>query len=202
MFQHGLLVAAAAMITVVFVGSSCGQEPPSTFTPQPPEPAEEPAAAKPQPAPAIANTPTFIPAVKGSSTSKVSETPDSPPDVSSTFAPTDALWAGDLAPEPGQTGSLAPWMSVRVRPGENPDEDAWRLESGPWPSWLPRRRRVLPNANRQAGNCPTARGSRGNSRRSCRTRVDLRSSSKARGSQSVGPSLESLPGTSLLLLTT
>ena len=47
------------------------------------------------------------------------------------------LWAGDLIPEPGQTGVAPAWLAMRIRPGEDPDEDQWRLESGPWPSILP-----------------------------------------------------------------
>ena len=47
------------------------------------------------------------------------------------------LWAGDLIPEPGQTGFAAPWLAMRVKAGDDPDEDQWRLESGPWPTVLP-----------------------------------------------------------------
>ena len=53
------------------------------------------------------------------------------------MAPSDGLYSGELIPEPGQLGPLVPWLTMRVRPGNDPDEDSWRLESGPWPSLLP-----------------------------------------------------------------
>ncbi len=64
------------------------------------------------------------------------------PTAGPTREPVDAsdragLWAGELVPEPGRTGSPPPWLALRVRPGDNPDDDLWRLESGPWPSPLP-----------------------------------------------------------------
>ena len=50
---------------------------------------------------------------------------------------------------PGQTGILPPWLAMRVRPGDDPDEDPWRLESGPWPNVLPPV--LLCNPQRQPG---------------------------------------------------
>ena len=133
MFRHGLSLAAATLITVVFT-ASCGNAQPTTPTP---ELADTPAATKPAPTPSIANTPTTIPAASATSTSEVAETPVSSPVQSSAMAPSDGLYSGELIPEPGQPGPLVPWLTMRVRPGNDPDEDSWRLESGPWPSLLP-----------------------------------------------------------------
>ena len=133
MFRHGLPLAAATLTTVVFI-ASCGNAQPTTPTP---EPADAPAAPKPEPTPSIADTPTSIPAATATAIVEVAETPASSPVQSSATAPRDGLYSGELVPEPGQPGLLVPWLTMRVRPGSDPDEDSWRLESGPWPSLLP-----------------------------------------------------------------
>lgn len=133
MFRHGLPLAAATLTTVVFV-ASCGNAQPTTSTP---ELADTPAATKPEPTPSIANTPTTIPTATATSTAEVAATPASSPVQSSAMVPSDGLYSGELVPEPGQPGPLVPWLTMRVRPGSDPDEDPWRLESGPRPTLLP-----------------------------------------------------------------
>ena len=90
-----------------------------------------------RPTASSANTPT--PEPTATATPDVAKTPVSSSGVSPrpTVAPTDGLWAGELVPEPGQTGISLPWLALRVRTGNDPDEDLWRLESGPWPNMLP-----------------------------------------------------------------
>ncbi len=51
--------------------------------------------------------------------------------------PSPGLWAGDLIGEPGQTQFSPPWLAVRIRPGEDPYQDPWRVEVGPSPGYLP-----------------------------------------------------------------
>ena len=51
--------------------------------------------------------------------------------------PSPGLWAGDLIGEPGQTQFSPPWLAVRIRPGEDPNQDPWRVEVGPSPGYLP-----------------------------------------------------------------
>ena len=51
--------------------------------------------------------------------------------------PSPGLWAGDLIGDPGQTGFSPPWLAVRIRPGEDPFQDPWKLEVGPSPGYLP-----------------------------------------------------------------
>ena len=67
--------------------------------------------------------------------------------VTASPRPTDrlaGLWAGDLASASGEQGYAPPWLAMRVRPGRDPDQDYWRLESGPWPSVLPPATRCTP----------------------------------------------------------
>ena len=135
MIRHGLLVAVATLLTVVVL-ASCGKAKPPTPTP---EPAETLAATKPVPKASFAFTPTPEPTATVTATPNldVAKTPVSSDVQSPAAAPSDGLWAGELVPEPGQTGILPPWLAMRVRPGDDPDEDPWRLESGPWPNVLP-----------------------------------------------------------------
>ena len=135
MIRHGLLVAAATLLTVVFL-ASCGKARPPTPTPEPVEGLD---ATKPAPTASFANTPTPDPTATATATSTldVTKTPVSSPVLSPALSPSDGLWAGELVPEPGHTGVLPPWLAMRVRPGNDPDEDLWRLESGPWPNVLP-----------------------------------------------------------------
>ena len=135
MIRHGLLVAVATLLTVVVL-ASCGKAKPPT---PPPEPAETLAATKPVPKASFAFTPTPEPSATVTATPNldVAKTPVSSDVQSPAAAPSDGLWAGELVPEPGQTGILPPWLAMRVRPGDDPDEDPWRLESGPWPNVLP-----------------------------------------------------------------
>ena len=51
--------------------------------------------------------------------------------------PSPGLWAGDLVADPGQEGFSPPWLAIRIRPGEDPYQDPWRLEVGPSPGYLP-----------------------------------------------------------------
>ena len=51
--------------------------------------------------------------------------------------PSPGLWAGDLIGHPGQAGFSPPWLAVRIRPGEDPYQDPWKLEVGPSPGYLP-----------------------------------------------------------------
>ena len=51
--------------------------------------------------------------------------------------PSPGLWAGDLTGDPGQTQFSPPWLAVRIRPGEDPYQDPWRVEVGPSPGYLP-----------------------------------------------------------------
>ena len=136
MLRHGLFIAAATLITVVFI-AACNDAQPTTPPAGSPEPPEEPTTRKPGPTPSIANTPTFIPAYNETSTSEVAETPVSSDAQGPDVALVDGLYSGELIPEPGQPGLLVPWLTMRVRPGDDPDEDPWRLESGPRPLLLP-----------------------------------------------------------------
>ena len=51
--------------------------------------------------------------------------------------PSPGLWAGDLVADSGQTGVSPPWLALRIRHGEDPYRDPWRLEVGPQPGFLP-----------------------------------------------------------------
>ena len=119
-------VAAEAAVTA---GPTRG---PSIRTPPPPSPA--PAATQtpvrtqtPVPTVAATATATAMPDIADTPVSSSGPTP----------GPASGLWAGNLVPGPDQTGYSPPWLAFRVRPGDDPDEDPWRLESGPWPGFLP-----------------------------------------------------------------
>ena len=51
--------------------------------------------------------------------------------------PSPGLWAGDLIGDPGQTEFSPPWLAIRIRPGEDPYQDPWKIEVGPSPGYLP-----------------------------------------------------------------
>ena len=102
----------------------------------------------PGPSPASTKTPVRSFTATAAATAGLAKTPTPTadqgpsPTAGPTREPVDAsdragLWAGDIKPMPGQTGAPPPWLALRVRPGDNPDEDLWRLESGPWPGPLP-----------------------------------------------------------------
>ena len=51
--------------------------------------------------------------------------------------PSPGLWVGDLIGDPGQSEFSPPWLAVRIRPGEDPHQDPWKIEVGPSPGYLP-----------------------------------------------------------------
>ena len=133
MNRYGLLVAVVTLPIVVLL-VSCGKAQPPSPTP---EPAETLAATKPAPTTSLSNAPTPEPTATATATPDVAKIPASSDIQSPAVAPSDGLYAGELVPGPDQTGVIPPWLAMRVRPGDNPDEDPWRLESGPWPNVLP-----------------------------------------------------------------
>ena len=85
-------------------GSDAGAPPPTPTAPPPPTSSPSP-------------TPTTPPAPTASPTPAPAATPEPSP-----AAPLEGLWAGPL-------GSL--WLAFRLTPGEDPETDAWLIESGP-----------------------------------------------------------------------
>ena len=134
-----------ATLTPAATTSAAGPPDPSPTRITTPTPTREPT---PTPRPSPASTDTPVRSITATATADLAGTPipstgrGLSPTAGPTREPVDAsdragLWAGDLIPASGQTGSAPPWLALRVRPGDNPDEDLWRLESGPWPSPLP-----------------------------------------------------------------
>ena len=88
---------------------------------------------KPTPAPRPSPVPTQTPVPTVAPTAAATPVSSSGPSP----GPAPGLWSGDLAPGPGHTGYTPPWLALRIRPGDDPDKDPWRLESGPRPGILP-----------------------------------------------------------------
>ena len=132
-----VVVAVVGLLLSSCGGSGAVPEPVSAQTLDPP-----PSETTPRPAPTLADSPVATaapipvqtPTAEAGSPGPVEDPVREPVDAREMAG----LWAGDLIPDPGQTGYAPPWLALRVRPGDDPDEDSWRLETGPWPiSTLP-----------------------------------------------------------------
>ena len=104
----------------------------------PPSPSPAPATTqtlRPSPVPTRTPVPTVAPTATATAMPDIADAPVSSSGPSP--RPASGLWSGDLAPGPGYTGYTPPWLALRVRPGDDPDQDSWWLESGPRPGILP-----------------------------------------------------------------
>ena len=147
------------LVVVTVVGlllSSCGEDGAMPTTPvaaqtavtagptrgpairTPPSPSPAPATTQtlsPSPVPTRTPVPTVAPTATATALPDIADAPVSSSGPSP--RPASGLWSGDLAPGPGHTGYTPPWLALRVRPGDDPDQDSWSLESGPRPGILP-----------------------------------------------------------------
>ena len=131
-------VAAEAAVTAAPTSGPAVRTSP---TPSPAPTTTQTPSREPTPAPRPSPVPTRTPVPTVAATAAATATPDiADTPVSSSGqspGPAPGFWSGDLAPGPGHTGYTPPWLALRIRPGDDPDKDTWRLESGPRPGILP-----------------------------------------------------------------